>query len=248
MKVTKSATYDPASWAEDTTLGRRVFNFNFRLTGNEIRGWEMVNSTSAEVEPGVTECVYIFRQSKTKREVLIRVGVIELDSWRSAQQRLHTTLLHCMRPDIPRGKGTLAKTGDVSFAGQEPKTKTAASAFFTRGNLLVSAASVGDVPVDISQLAKKLDSSLREAPNKAELASGRAAQRSPRSFDVRQGKPTAVIESLPAIAAEGRWVKVIAPDGELRREDDRLIYIPERGGKKRVGQYVQTAGGRPVRR
>lgn len=233
-----STEYDPASWAAETTLGRRVFNFNFRLTGDEMRGWELVKSTSTDVEPGVTERVYMLRQSGAKGEVLIRVGIVELDSWRSAQQRLHMTLLNCMRPDVPRGKGTLAKLGDISFAAHEPKAKILGSAYFTRGNLLVSVASVGDVPVDVAQLTKKLDATFGEAPKDAELASGRAQQRSPRSFDVKESEPTAVIENLPAVAAGGGWLKVIAPDGELRREDDRLVYVPERGGKKRVGQYI----------
>ena len=33
-------------------------------------------------------------------------------------------------------------------------------------------------------------------------------------------------------------LKVIAPDGELRREDDHLVYVAEGAGRKRVGHYL----------
>jgi hypothetical protein len=236
-----SAQYDTSEWAAATTLGRRIFNANFHLTGSELRGWEMVKSTAMEHEAGATERVYLWRKAGAKRETLIRVGIVEHDSWSAAQQRLSATLLHCMRPDIPRGKGALARTGDVSFAASDAKTKAAASVFFARGNVLISVASVGDVIVDVSAFAKKLDAALRMPPKETELKRGLAAQKSPRSFDVKGKKPVTVIESLPQIAAIGAWVKVIAPDGELRREDDHLVYVSEGAGRKRVGQYLYSA-------
>ena len=235
-----SAHYDTAEWAAETTLGRRVFNANFRMTGNELPGWQLVNSASTEHESGVIERIYVWRKSGARRETLIRAGIVELDSWRAAQQHQLITLLNCMRPDIPRAKGALAATGDISFAASERKSKALASVFFTRGNVLVSLASVGDTAVDVSALAKKLDASLREPPKKGELTKGLAEQRSPRSFDVKKTQPIAVIDGLSRVVATGARVKVIAPDGELRREDDRLIYLPEGKGRKRVGQYIYT--------
>jgi hypothetical protein len=143
-----------------------------------------------------------------------------------------------MRPDIPRAGGSLAEAGDVSFAGYE--AKAAASVFFARGNVLVSVASAGDTTVDVTAPAKKFDTALRERPKDTELTSGLAEQRSPRSFDMKEDQPVTVIESVSRAIAAGARVKVIAPDGELRREDDRLVYVSERGGRKRVGQYFYT--------
>ena len=44
-----SAQYDTAEWAAETTLGRRVFNANFRMTGNELPGWQLVKYRSAGI-------------------------------------------------------------------------------------------------------------------------------------------------------------------------------------------------------
>jgi hypothetical protein len=233
-----NATYDTSKWAAETTLGRHVFNANFRLTGSELRGWELVNVVAMEHEPGVTEHVYVLRKTGARRETLIRVGIVEHDSWRAAQQRLHTMLLHCMRPDIPRAAGILEQTGDVGFAAYD--ARAAASVFFVRGNVLVTVASVGEATVDVSTLARKLDAALCKPPRDAELKSGLAEHRSPRSFEVKKARPVAVIESLPQATAADSQVKVIAPDGELHREDDRLVYVSQSGGRKRVGQYVYT--------
>lgn len=230
--------YDTSEWAVETTLGRRIFNANFRLSAGELRGWEIVNSVAVEHGAGVTERVTIWRKSGARKETLIRVGVVEHDSWSAAQQGLYATLLHCMRPDIPRGKGALARTGDVSFAASDGKAKGAASVFFARGNVVVSVTSVGEAPVDVAAFAKKVDAALRAPPKETELKRGLAEQRSPRSYDVKRRRPVTVIESLPQVLAAGNWVKVIAPDGELRREDDHLVYLAEGAGRKRVGHYL----------
>jgi hypothetical protein len=241
-----TAEYDPTSWAAETSLGRRVFNFNFRLSGDEMRGWELVNLTDADLESGAREHIYVYRQSKAPQEVLLRVDIIELDNWRSAQQRLHTTLLHCMRPEIPRAKGRLSRTGDICYMGDQADAGLATSAFFTRGNLFVSVTSVGDVLADVVSLAKKLDSMLSEVPKDTGSSRASAGKLSPdvQLKDVKEGEPVAVIDSLADVAADGGWIKVIAPDGELRRDEDRLVYLPEKGGKKKVGRYVLLPGDR----
>lgn len=234
-----TVTYDTSKWAAETTLGRHVFNVNFRLTGSELRGWELVNIVTMEHEPGVTEHVYILSKTGARRETLIRVGIAELDSWRAAQERLHTVLLHyCMRPDIPRAAGILEHTGDVSFAAYE--AQAAASIFFVRGNVLVTVTSAGEATVDVSTLARKLDAALCEPPKKAELESGLAERKSPRSFKLTKARPIDVVESLPQATAADTQVKVIVPDGELHRENDRLVYVSESGGTKRVHQYVYS--------
>jgi hypothetical protein len=234
-----NATYDPARWATETKLGRRLFNFNFRLTGEEMRGWELVNVTSAEPQSGAPERIYLFQRSKAARETLLRVDIVERENWRGAQERLQTTLLHCMHPELPRGKGDLSRTGDVCYVGEQTKAEPASSAFFTRGNLFVSVTSVGEAPVDVVPLAKKLDDLLSDIPKQAKGATA-AKERSPhvQLKDVIAGEAVAVVESLEAVKAEGEWLKVVAPDGELRRENDKLVYVPEQGGTKSVSRYI----------
>jgi hypothetical protein len=232
------AGYDTSEWATETTLGRRIFNANFRPDGVRLGGWEVVKSVAVEPEAGVVERVTIWRKTGARRETLIRVGVVEYDSWSAAQQGLYGALVNCMRPDIPRGKGAIARTGDVSFAASDAKAKGAAAAFFARGNVAVSVASVGEATVDVAPFARKLDSALTKPPRDSELKRGVAAQGSPRSFEVRGRRPVTIIPSLRQVLEAGGWLKVIAPDGELRREDDQLVFVAERPGRKRVGHYL----------
>jgi len=233
-----NAGYDTSEWASETTVGRRIFNANFRLGGSGLGGWEAVKSVAVEQEAGVTERVTLWRKSGARRETLIRVGVVEYDSWSAAQQGLYATLLHCMRPDIPRGKGTLARTGDVGFAASAARARGTASAFFSRGNVAVSVASVGEATVDVAAFARKVDTALSTPPKDSELKRGLAAYGSPRSFDVKTRRPVTIIANLRHVLDTGGWLKVIAPDGELRREDDQLVYVPERPGRKRIGHYL----------
>ena len=46
--------YDLDAWAAATDLGRRLFNYNYRMTGREIRGFELVNTVDMQREPGLT--------------------------------------------------------------------------------------------------------------------------------------------------------------------------------------------------
>ena len=230
--------YDIEKWAAATTRGRHVFNHNYRMLGNELRGWELVNAVTMEPEPGVQEQVYLWQKQGGSGEELLRISLVERSSWRNAQQQLRGQLYHSMRADIPRAAGKLAKLGDVSFVGQDPETKGIALVAFTRGNMYVSVSSVGDILVDVSNVARKLDRTFNEPPKDAEIKKGQAEDTSPESLKVKARESTTVLEQLPVRAARGRWLKIIAPDGELRREDDNLIYVSSKAGKKKIAAYA----------
>ena len=56
----------------------------------------------------------------------------------------------------------------------------------------------------------------------------------PATLAVKKGQKAVLLQSLPAPTRRAGWVRVIAPDGELRREDDVLYYLPEQAGEKRI--------------
>lgn len=235
---TTELRYDTEAWAATTELGRRVFNYNYRMTGSEIRGWELVNTADMEHEPGLIERIYIWERKGSDGNALIRVGITETNEWRRAQAQLQTQLVHSMRPDIPRGKGRLAKIGDVSFVGQPPDADTVATLVFTRGNVTVSVASVGKELVDVTSVARSIDRNFSEPPVKKELEAKRALDRSPGPVTVKKLERVQLIERLPEPVTRSGWLKVIVPDGEIAREGDELVYMPPKAGSKRVLQYV----------
>ena len=64
--------YDVEQWAAETTLGRHIFNYNYRMTGSELRGWELLKTVSMQIEPGITEQVYMWQ--KKGREARPNLG------------------------------------------------------------------------------------------------------------------------------------------------------------------------------
>jgi len=236
--VIEESAYKIEEWAASTTLGRRIFNYNFRMTETALKGFELVNSVEAESEPGLTEKIYIWEKAGSKGKALVRVGISEHADWRLAQAQLHRHLMQSMRPNIPRGSGKLAKIGDVVFVGQPKDSKIVAATFFARGNVAVTVSSAGETTVDISNIAGMLDRVLSEPPPKQEIKKGLAEELAPRSFKAKKkGETVTIIETLPEPVPRSGWIKIMAPDGELRREDDSVVYVSPQAGEKKVGQY-----------
>lgn len=230
--------YNIEQWATETTLGRGVFNHNYRMIGNELRGWELLNSVVMQNESGITEKVYMWQKKGSEGQQLIRIGIAELNSWNNAQNQLRNELQHSMRADIPRGTGKLADTGDVNFVAKEAKSRTIARLIFTRGNLTVSLASVGEKPVDVSKFAKALDTLFTEPPDASEVESGLVKELGPKTLQAKEKETVSIIEKIDEPVALGEWLKIIAPDGELKLEDKNLVYVSTKAGRKRIGKYL----------
>lgn len=230
--------YDIEQWATETTLGRRVYNHNYRMIGNELRGWELVNNIVMQKESGITEKVFVWQKNGSEGGKLIRISIAELTDWINAQNQLRNELRHSMRPDIPRGTGKIAETGDVNFIGKEAKSKTIAQLLFTRGNLAVSLASVGKKTVDVSKFAKLLDTLFSQPPETSEVETGLVKEVGPKTVQAKAAETINIIEKIDEPIAHGEWLKVIAPDGELKLQDNALVYESKKAGRKRIGKYV----------
>lgn len=228
--------YDLQAWADVTTRGRRLYNYNYRMRGDELRGWELINVVAMENAPGHHETVYLWEKKGGEGQELVRIGVTEADDWRAAQSQLHAHLRHSMRPDLPHGAGKLAAVGDVNYVGQEPGGTRVASLVFSLGNVTITISSVGDKTVDVSAIAVRLDHTLGELPDEEELKAGKAERLPVAALKVKKGQMTTLIERLPERATTG-WHKIIAPDGELKREDDAIVYVSASAGEKKVERY-----------
>jgi hypothetical protein len=229
--------YNIEQWAAATTSGRHVFNYNFRMTGNEIRGWELTKIATMEDESGFPEAVYLWQKKGSEGRELIRVGIVETDYWRNAQNQLLDRLHHSMRPAIPQGTGKLARLGDVCFVGKEQDADATVAAFFSRGNLSIAVSSVGEKPVDVSVVAKSLDKMLGEPPASEDVKRGLVEAETPSMVEVAANESVRLIERLPEKVVRSGWLKIITQDGELKRDGDVLIYVSAEGGAKSILRY-----------
>lgn len=221
------AQYDPTAWARDTDLGRRVFNYNVQLAQWRTPGWLLVKTVQMHVDRRRSETAYFWASDPASEREVVRVDLTELLDWRSAQKQLLATLENCMRPDIPRGRGDLARTGDVVLVASEQPSDIPGAILLVRGNVLATVHSVGSVTVDVSKFALALDDLLC-AENR--LVSRRAAEL----------RDAGLTLPLDLGLFKDEWVCVIASEGELRRRDQRL----ESAGRQAISRIeVYSPGG-----
>jgi len=230
--------YDLKAWADQTTRGRQVFNFRYRMRDRDIPGWTLLKVVAMPQAKRAVETVYLWRQNELGDRTLARVSIAELDSWRGAQSRLRETLGDCMRPAIPPGTGKLAQIGDVNLTARDPQSDVAAAVWFVRGNLRVSVASVGEVNIDVSEIAARIDRALAQAPSKAAAVKRRVAVTAPKTVIVRARQRVPLIKALSKSVPANSWLKIIVPDGDISKQDDSLVYVSPEGGKKQIGVYA----------
>jgi len=227
------SNYDQKAWGQETKIGRRLYIHNFGMKGTEFAGWELVKTSIVSHSPDASEKIYMWKRKKSKGEELVQVRVIESNYWRHALQHHHDQLMHAMRPDIPRGKAKTASIGDIQHVGQAPTNETAA-VLFTRGNLQLSVRSVGQIPVDVTSLAKALDNRLTRPPTKTDEKKFAATRQKPLKVKAKKKKMTILIDTLPEPTPKSGWTRVLAEDGEIRKEGDTLFIVDEQGGDKKV--------------
>jgi len=55
---------------------------------------------------------------------------------------------------------------------------------------------------------------------------------------VHAREPYSLIRNLKKLATRKMWLKIIVPDGELKRKGEDLIYISPTEGKKRINIFA----------
>jgi len=238
--------YKVEEWAAETSHGRRIFNAGFRLRGNELRGWRLLKSVPMETARGDGELAYVWQGLEAAGRELLRIGIAELPDWRLAQQRLLEELETSMRPEIPRGTGSLRRLGDLVFVAREPGSDLPAAITFARGNLCISVRSVGDRTVDVSHVAERLDQAISRPPTRTELARERVEAQSLVRTARELGEEREIIKSIVG-ASRGGWLKIIASDGELRRQGASLIHVSAAAGPTRIETFLVRLGAGPSR-
>jgi hypothetical protein len=226
--------YTVEEWAPEAT--RRVFNYNFRMLGGEFRGWELLRVVDMKTGQVPDEKVYLWKSKGDPGRNMVRVLIAERSDWQLAQERLRDELSNSMRPDIPRGTGKLGGLGDIVFVSRDPQSDVPAAISFTRGNICVLVNSVGASSIDVSELATILDNLLSKPPRKVEMKKRQVRLRAPK-VAAKGAKAHVLIKNLRVTAPRGEWFKIIAPDGELTRKGDALIYVSPQDGKRPISIF-----------
>jgi hypothetical protein len=225
-------------WAHETIDGRRIFNAGFQILGDELPDWQLIKAVPMETSRRGGELAYIWQQPDGTGRALLRLQIAELPDWRLAQRRLREDLEMSMRPNIPRGTGHLASIGDIAFVARDPESDIPGAISFARGNIFSSVRSVGDEIVDVSAAAEWLDRAIGQPPSKSELADARLEARTLEAAAREAGEERVIIDSIGR-ASDGGWLKVLASEGELRRQGDSLIYLAGAAGPARVETFVK---------
>lgn len=224
-----ASDYDPRSWARQTSLGRRLYNHNFRMGGKGPPGWTLVKEVSMTRDSSRTETTWLWQSKEAPEQALVQVNVTEVADWRAAQKHLLAILDHCMRPAIPRASAGLSKIGDVAFVASDPLHDRPSAALFARGNVAAAVRSVGSLPVDVSGFVMLVDRMLSGASDRARAAPSQRSVLTMRAQD--RGGVTEVPVDLEASDA---WLKLIASDGELRRKGQTIVHVAPAPGESTV--------------
>lgn len=237
--------YNVEEWLATTAAKRAVFNSNYRMTGTEIKGWDLVNTVPMYDKPGANEIVYVWEKRKSEGLEMIRISIAELGDRVNALHALKGTLDNAMHPQVPRSEGKLARSSDITFAERAPDAGPVAAIYFTVGNVEVAINSAGDKEVDVSGVAAMLGEAFGAPPKPTAIKNKRAQPLPAKRVRSGPGEPALLIDKLPEPGSAGGWVKVIAPGGELKREGDSLVYVASDGGAKEVKGFVMAveAGG-----
>ena len=193
----------------------------------------------------LSEITYLWQNTDAPDRELVRVNVLETADWQAAQKHLLVILHHCMRPDLPRGTGKLAMLGDIEFVARAPRSDLPAAIQFVRGNIVISVNSVGSVTIDVSNMAAIIDLVLTEPPTSVPFLREWAKLELPKTVTAKRKGALPLVKDLTTIG--DRWLKVMTPDGELRRKGDSLVYITPQPGTKRVQIFSILIGGAATR-
>lgn len=229
-------SYDLQKWAAATSRGRRVFNYHFQMDGSEIPGWKLIKKVTLTATEEVKETAFFWSPDNSHDQEVVRIDVAELPDWRSAQKQLAASLEQSMRPAIPPGTGRLASLGDVNFVARAPQSDLAAATSFTLGNLCVTVRSVEKRTVDVSSIAVLLEKMLGDAPALKKSPKGGGRSKTMKQSVKAKGERV-LYSHLTKEIPDDTWVKIIAPEGELRRDRDTLVFHGEKSGEVSIESY-----------
>jgi hypothetical protein len=169
------------------------------------------------------------------RESRVLIDVVECVSAADAVEALADRLEANQLAEIPEGPRAL---GLGSF--QHPELAPPAL-FYVHGNLAITVTSFGRKPVDVSNIARRLDAKLGERPIPADtfLRAYPMLQAQPHA---KPGDEVVLRVNLPTRKREDSYLKVFVTGGTIARREGKLVTHSKAAGQIEVEAFLVEPG------
>lgn len=169
------------------------------------------------------------------RESRVLIDVVECESASDAVEALADRLEENQLAEVPEG---LQALGLASF--QHPEFAPPA-VFYVHGNLAITVASFGRKPVDVSNIARRLDRKLGERPTPAEafLRAYPMLQVEPYA---KPGDEVVLRLNLPARRREDSYLKLFVTGGTIARREGQLVTHSNAPGQIEIEAFLVEPG------
>jgi hypothetical protein len=203
-------------WAEDVAEWKRSARETFAEAGNRV-------------------LLRTIWDKPEDRESRVLIDVMECESASDAVEALADRLEENQLAEVPEGPQAL---GLASF--QHPEFAPPA-VFYVHGNLAITVASFGRKPVDVSNIARRLDRKMGERPTPADPL--------PRPYPMLEVEPYAkpgdevlIRLNLPTRKREDSYLKVFVTGGTIARREGQLVTHSKTAGQIEIEAFLVEPG------
>jgi hypothetical protein len=224
--------YAYEAWQGTNALSENLFIRGLFLIGNELPGWRAhrIQDVPAAEWPPMIQSIWIPTGSAT--EALCSLVIFECASRAEAHGVLLRALGEFQSPQVQRRPQ--APIGDVAFAAQGGGAMA-----FARANVVVLVRDAGRGRAPIAEIAEDFDGDLVRRPaleGVTVVPEIRRFEAAAREIRVGGRVPLEVEAADPL--GRSLWYKFFSSPGEVRREDDRLVYQADSAGPQEIAVYA----------
>lgn len=209
---------------------RGEFFVEFLPWPDDLSGWRR-SARERFVEAGNRVLLRTIWDNIEDRDSRILIDVVECDSAADAVEALADRLENNQLAEIPEGPREI---GLASF--QHPGFAPPV-VLYVHGNLAITVASFGRKPVEVSDLAGRLDRRVGERPNRTNnlMWSVPLLEAAP---SARTGEEILLRLNMPARNIEDSYLKLFATGGTIARRAGQLVTRAETAGKIEIEAFL----------
>lgn len=235
-----------STWVRRMPKKAMGFNVNFSISKRDfsdlkdLLDWELLRKKFVKIgRPGCKCIEYMWRNPKPeKEEELVLIQIIECDSYLNTHESIIDFMMSCTLPKFPAGKEVGLDIGDLCFGSYE---KIPVAIVFARDNLMVYVRSVGKDNVSVKEVATKIDRMIRwglEVKPKIKVSRKEIRKISAIKKIIRVGDKLLLTIAGYDLKNEKLKYRVIAPGGQILRDNARLYYRAEKLGRHQISIFI----------
>lgn len=236
-----SRLYEKNGWAGKTDAGRKILIHKFFMKGSEFPEWELVKSIPEQSFQDSKVLTYLWKKTEAKENSLIRIDVIESDSWSSAQEVLLAMLADYQIPQLSEAKSRNIELGDIGFIAPGD---TMGSAIFSRANMVIGIHSVGKRDISVVDMAKHIDNLFCIKPEVSEKGI------IPEIEDFVSERDVIKRDEIIALDIKAKdpldrplWYRFEVDQGELSVKDEKVCFSSKAPGQPKISLFAVNENG-----